>query len=110
MKHTLTFFLLIATLFAVGCRGPQNNETPVEPKKIEDGYYKGRGFVTKINNDLGSVELDHEEIPNLMPAMKMEFTVTDKRMLKDIAVGDTAIFVVEYMQGAEKIASIEKAR
>src|SRR4051812_39887552 len=47
----------------------------------KDGTYVGRGKVTKLNAAAGSVELDHQEIPGLMPAMKMEFNVKDKSML-----------------------------
>ena len=83
--------------------------TPI-PTNINptDGNYTGRGKVTKINNEIGSVELDHEDIPGLMPKMIMEFYVTDKAILKNIAVGDNAEFVVQYKQGIEKIISIKK--
>lgn len=113
MKYIILFALVFCTLAAVGCGGAGSQSKPAAnavARTVEDGYYKGKGVVTKINTELGSVELDHEEIPNVMPAMKMEFSVTDKAMLKPLQVGDTAIFMLEYKQGAEKIASIEKAQ
>ena len=64
--------------------------------------------MTKINNDLGSIEIDHENIPDLMPAMKMEFSVKDKAMLKPIAVGDTVTFTIDYREGTEIIIAIGK--
>ncbi len=113
MKYIILFILVLCSFAAVGCGGAGSKSKPAAntaPRNIEDGYYKGKGVVTKINTELGSVELDHEEIPTVMPAMKMEFSVTDKAMLKPLQVGDTAIFVLEYKQGTEKIASIEKAK
>ncbi len=90
---------IVALLLSVACATadtkPRN--TTVSPAKAstqvastpdnsKDGDYFGKGKVTKINNDLGSVEMDHEDIPNLMPAMRMEFYVSDKSLLKDLAI------------------------
>jgi len=80
--------------------------TPLIPK---DGNYDGTGVVTKINNELGSVEVNHEEIKDLMAAMQMEFYVKDKALLKGLAVGDKVDFVVEYKHPTEIIVSIRKA-
>lgn len=81
--------------------------TPIIPK---DGNYDGKGTITKINLELGSVELKHEEIKDLMPAMQMEFFVKDKEMLKNLKVGDKVNFVVEYKHPQETITSIKKAQ
>lgn len=106
-------FIAIA---ATGCGSgttetPKNQNTPAansSPEKPADGFYSGKGVVTKINNDLGSVELDHEAIEGLMPAMKMEFSVKDKAMLKPIAVGDAVIFTIEHKDDKETIIAIGK--
>jgi Cu/Ag efflux protein CusF len=65
--------------------------------------------VTKINNELGSIELDHEEIVGVMPKMIMEFFVSDKSVLKPFAVGDTVEFTLRYRDGQETIIAIEKS-
>ncbi len=75
---------------------------------INDGNFNGTGRVTKIDLKLGSVELDHNEIVGLMPAMRMEFYVKDKTLLSDLKVGDNVDFVVEYKQGTEIITNIKK--
>jgi len=82
---------------------PTPIKTPIVPK---NGDYQGKGKITKIDNDLGSVELDHEDIPDMMPAMKMEFFVTDKRLLKGLKVGDQANFTIRYKDGQENIIAI----
>ncbi|MEQ1922406.1 MAG: copper-binding protein [Pyrinomonadaceae bacterium] len=85
--------------------------TPVPTSSTpKDGNYNGKGKVTKINTQLGSVELDHEEIAGLMPRMIMEFYVKDKAMLNGLAVGDSVDFVIEYKHPGEKITSIKKIK
>jgi Cu/Ag efflux protein CusF len=75
----------------------------------EAKYYNGTGKVTKINMEIGSVELDHEEIKGLMAKMVMEFYVADKSQLKDLKIGDRVDFVLEDKGGAERISDIKKS-
>lgn len=70
--------------------------------------FDGTGKVTKINLEIGSVELDHEEIKGLMPKMIMEFYVSDKKMLDDLKIGDKVDFVLEDNAGAEQIIKIKR--
>jgi len=65
--------------------------------------------VTKINLEIVSVELDHEEIKGLMPKMTMEFYVKEKSELEQLKVGDTVDFVLEDDAGAERIIKIRKS-
>lgn len=76
----------------------------------KDGDYPGKGKVTKINNELGSVELDHEEIAGVMPRMIMEFYVSDKAMLKGLSVGDQVDFMLRHKGSSETIVKISKAK
>ena len=83
--------------------------TPPPPSTPQNKNYAGKGVVTKINLELVSVEVDHEKIEGLMPAMIMEFFVTKKAELEKLKVGDKVDFVIEYKDGQEKIVSIKKA-
>src|SRR4051812_14146735 len=48
--------------------------TPVQyPSPIIGKPYRGSGVVRIINIKEGWIEIDHKEIPGLMPAMEMEF-------------------------------------
>src|SRR5436309_3534695 len=49
--------------------------------------YPGTGVVVQINRREGWIELNHEEIKGLMPAMEMEFWVKDKSLLDKAAPG-----------------------
>lgn len=66
------------------------------------------GVVTKINLEAGSVELDHDEIKGMMPAMQMEFNVADRKELKPLKIGDKVAFTLEDNKGRETITKIAK--
>lgn len=90
---------------------PSIMRTPMPTPTLEASKIKtfnGKGVVTKINLELVSVELNHEEIKGLMPAMIMEFYVKEKSELEVLKVGDKVEFVLEDNQGQEKIISIKK--
>lgn len=85
--------------------------TPVSTASVpKDGDYPAKGKVTKINDKLGSVELDHEEIVGVMPRMIMEFYVSDKAMLKGLKVGDQVDFILRHKGSSETIVKITKAK
>ncbi len=116
------FTLAAAAIFFVSSCGKQdgqevtNNLTVSQPADRsqdappipKDGDYSGKGKVTKINNELGSVELDHEEIVGVMPPMIMEFYVKEKSVLDGLAVGDNVECVLEYKHPSETIVGIKK--
>ena len=85
--------------------------TPVPTASMPaNGDYNGKGAVTKIDLNLGSVEMDHEDIPGLMPPMRMVFYVSDKKMLDGLKVGDKVEFVLRYKDGSETVVKITKAQ
>ena len=86
---------------------PSAVPTSITPK---NGDYNAKGIVTKINLEAGSVELDHEDIPGLMPRMIMEFYVTEKKLLDGLKVGDKVDFVIRYKDHTETITDIKKAK
>ncbi len=86
------------------------NVAPSVQDKTKTKTFDGEGVVTKINLELVSVELDHEEIKGLMPKMTMEYYVKEKSELEKLKVGDRVDFVLENNAGAEHIISIKKAK
>jgi Cu/Ag efflux protein CusF len=87
--------------------GVAEGTTPRQTAVI--GTYTGTGIVRLINLKEGWVEIDHEEIKGLMPAMQMEWSVKDKSMLKAVQVGDKVDFTVEDNNGSEVILELKKA-
>lgn len=120
IKLFALFAFAIATLSACGGK-PTGNEnaksvsvtSPTPAPTVftpKDGDYNAKGVVTKLNLEQGSVELNHEEIKDMMPAMQMEFFVTDKKMLDGLKVGDKIDFVLRYKDHTETIVTIKKAQ
>ena len=127
MKSISVLFIgfLTAAVCACGSNSATNNATPPKPaSSIEansptpaptlsvpkDGDYNGKGVVTKLDLKLGSLEIDHEEIKDLMPAMRMEFFVSDKKLLDGLKVDDKINFVVRYKHPTETIVDIKKVQ
>ncbi len=77
--------------------------TPVATK-----LYYSTGVVRNTNPSFPSVELAHDEIKGLMPAMQMEFYVKDKKMLEGLKPGTKVNFTLEDKGGAELIVEITK--
>jgi Cu/Ag efflux protein CusF len=83
------------------------------PPQPEVRHFNGVGLVTKIVTDPKygnepSVELNHDEIEGLMPAMIMEFYVKDKALLNNLTIGDKVEFTIEEKGGSEIISAIKK--
>jgi Cu/Ag efflux protein CusF len=121
LKIKTIYLSLLFLLAFAACEKPQTTPKPpsvattVSPTVVPSNAtnskiktYNGKGIVTKIDLKLVSVELDHEEIKDLMPAMRMEFYVKEKSELEILKLGDTVEFVLEDNAGAEKIISIKK--
>jgi Cu/Ag efflux protein CusF len=74
--------------------------------KVE--IYHGTGRVTATNPKFPSIEMDHDEIPGLMPAMRMEFFVQNQTMLNGLKRGDKVEFTLQNGVGGLKITEIKK--
>ena len=70
--------------------------------------YQGEGRVISLKPKLPSIEIDHQEIKGLMPAMTMEFYVKDKSLLDGLKAGDQVEFTIENGVGGEIISRINK--
>ena len=113
--------VLLAVGIALIDAACSRNEHPAEVKSISSSsprpsasvavaseIYHGAGTVVSTNPKHPSVELDHEEIVGLMPAMKMEFYVKDASLLSGLQRGDKVSFTIENGVGGLKITEIKK--
>ena len=126
MKRT-AFLLFFATLIVAGansgCSFSANNNRPntlsnsslnstenraASTPATEIKYYQSTGIITEVRPESGIVELKHEEIKGLMPAMTMMSYVKNKADLQNLKVGDAVDFTLEDDRGAEKISEIKK--
>ena len=108
----LCYLALIVLAFAAACRHESakvNQSNASGPAAaVQTTTYHGVGEVRSINAKQPSIEIDHEDIPNLMPAMTMEFYVKDQSLLDGIKPGDRIEFTMENGVGGLKITEIRK--
>jgi protein SCO1 len=118
---------VVLCFFLAACAGPKTNPISSQPRtngpishspspetakapSIKNGDYPAKGKVTKINTELKSVELDHEDIPGVMPRMIMEFYVVEPATIDGLKVGDNVDFTMRYNDGQETIVAIKKVK
>jgi Cu/Ag efflux protein CusF len=88
---------------------PTAMATPIQyPSPVIGQAYRGSGVVKIINIKEGWIEIDHEEIPGLMPAMEMEYWVKKKSLLKQARVGDRVDFVVVEIGKGEYLTELTR--
>ena len=115
MAHKSRIVIIcVALIAAAACnKQPANNQTnaptPTGPAAaVASNSYKGVGVVKAINTKVPAIEIDHGDIEGLMPAMQMEFPVTDANLLNGIAVNDRIDFTIEAAKGEMKVTAITK--
>jgi Cu/Ag efflux protein CusF len=97
-----------------GCGAPSNKQsapTPTGPAAaVQTNSYAAVGVVKKLypNPKAPAIEIDHGDVEGLMPAMQMEFPVTDANLLNGIAVDDKIDFTIETVAGQMKVSAIKK--
>ena len=85
--------LALAVALAVGaigagCGSGGSAASPAAPAIVPEGLYEFRGVVVALDRARALVEVNHEAIANLMPAMTMPYEVADPAILDGIAAGD----------------------
>lgn len=81
MRYVFPLILFAAAVAVfVGCRSSSNTSDA-------DKVYPLKGTVVSVNAAAKEVTIDHEDIPGLMKAMKMTFTVADAKLLQGVKPG-----------------------
>lgn len=113
-KSWLTTFFL-ALIFVGACGGNKTNQqqAPVVPASgpaaaVATNQYKATGVVKALNPKGPAIEIDHGDVEGLMPAMQMEFPVTDANLLNGLAVNDKIDFTIENATDGMKVVAITK--
>ena len=104
-----------AAILFTACGAPPTNKqsapTPTGPAAaVQPNSYQGVGVVKALypNPKAPAIEIDHDDIDGLMPAMQMEFAVTDPKLLSGLAVNDSIDFTIETDAGQMKVSAIKK--
>jgi Cu/Ag efflux protein CusF len=119
--------LVAAILLAISsCQKPAQTTTPSIPspqnKNTQPAYvgpagypapilnkpYAGTGEVVIVNRQEGWIEINHEDIPGLMPAMQMEFWVQNKTLLDGVKPGDRVNFTIVETSKGEFLTELKR--
>ena len=73
----------------------------------EERAHRGHGIIQAVDASKGKVTIDHEEIPGLMKAMTMTFTVSDPSILASVTAGQEVDFRVKEESGRYVVTVIE---
>ena len=116
---SLTCLVISASLVLCCTHQPQRVEAPppqaaptinpaiAAPSPITNKPYPARGVVKLINRKEGWIEINHEPIPDLMPAMEME-GLCEKSLLDHVAVGDKVNFTIVDTGKAQIITELKR--
>jgi Cu/Ag efflux protein CusF len=108
MSRLLTIALLFVAAIPSCSPTPGSTQQSGPAAAVETKTFVGVGLVTAVKPKLSVVELNHDEIKGLMPAMQMEFHVKDKSLLTGLASGDRVEFTVENGVGGIIITAVKK--
>ena len=109
-----TTSLALVFVWACGGNDPNQKQTPTVPPAsgpaaaVQSNQYKAAGVVKALNPKGPAIEIDHGDVEGLMPAMQMEFEVSDASLLNGIAVNDRIDFTIEDRTGVMRIIAIKK--
>ena len=108
-KSVLICFLIMTVCQACTGKVAHKDSEPEGPAAaIQTKSYPAAGTVTALDPKAPTIEIDHEDIKGLMPAMQMKFHVKDKALLDGLTVGDRVSFTIENGVGGLRIVGIHK--
>ena len=84
-------FAVVAAMLvsiAVGCGGQMGPSAGPAGPAVPDGVYEIRGVVVAVDVPRRILEINHEAIPGVMPAMTMPYEVADASLLQGLSAGD----------------------
>jgi protein SCO1/2 len=96
--------VLAAAVVVIGCQGQGTGSAGKESGKV----YDIKGKVVSVDAGKKTVTIDHEDIPGLMKAMKMDFKVEDEKVLSGIKAGDAVHGKLRVDAGNYVVTGLEK--
>ena len=87
MRASRAALAAVVLMVAAACGGGASAPDPVDPP-LPSGTYDIRGSIVSVDRPRNIVEINHEAIPGVMPAMTMPYEVADPALLQGIAPGD----------------------
>jgi Cu(I)/Ag(I) efflux system protein CusF len=93
---------------AVSCNKGTGGNVSGPAAAVQTTSHHGTGTIKSLDATVPSIEIEHGDIPGLMPAMKMEFHVQNKSLLQGLKAGEQIEFTIENGVEGMKIVEIRK--
>ena len=99
IQRSVLSALFVSSLFLFNACSKQEQSQPGTDttKAVATAVKEGQGvaLVRAIDTAGKTITLAHNNIPNIMDAMTMDYPVSDPAMLRAVAVGDSVSFTLE---------------
>jgi protein SCO1 len=99
---------LAAALLSAGCSKVSQPPQTAQPQQAQPQIYKVRAILRGINFAEQTVTVEHEEIPDYMPAMTMPFDYKSQAEIEPLKVGDGMAFDLVVTDTDSWIESVKK--
>ena len=97
-----TAILVLSLGLTLSCKHSQSQQTGV------GAVHHGVGVIESIDKEMATVQIDHEEIKDYMPAMNMPYSVKDKSLLDSVSAGDRVEFSLEGTSKGDVVSEIKR--
>jgi len=109
MKYTFLFLaLFMAGLFILTACEDEMETIPAEEKAAAEETYEVRGIFIDTRATEQTITIIHEEIPNVMPAMRMRMLLEEPEKAEELSRGDIISFTLVRVGNSWYVRDIEQ--
>lgn len=109
VRRISSALIILAALLGVSTACSRPSATPSGADAAAQSSYTTTGVVKAIDAEKKTILIAHQEIPNYMKAMTMQFDLRDAALVKGIAVGDKIEFTfTDDAKGNAVVTAIRK--
>ena len=109
-KHLFAFLLVSSAAWFTTVYAQDKHHSPADAVSAVFASHMADGEIKKINRDSKKMTIKHGDIKSLdMPGMTMVFQIRDTALLETFKAGDKVKFVIEKLDGAFVVTSMQLA-
>ena len=109
-KHLFAFLLVSSAAWFKTVYAQDKHQSSADAVSAVSASHMADGEIKKINRDSKKMTIKHGDIKSLdMPGMTMVFQIRDTSLLETFKAGDKVKFVIEKLDGAFVVTSMQLA-
>ncbi len=110
-KHLFAFLLVFSAAWFTTVYAQDKHHSHADAVSAVSASHLADGEIKKINRDSKKMTIKHGDIKSLdMPGMTMVFQIRDTSLLETFKAGDKVKFVIEKLDGAFVVTSMQLAK